>query len=62
MSKNRNRSKLKKAITSSDYRRLLQDGVIDIVCPICPPHSGCNRNFRNNPIKSWKEHRKNQWK
>ena len=30
-------------------------------CPICAPHKGCNKMHRSNN-RSWKEHRKTQWK
>jgi hypothetical protein len=33
------------------------------LCPICPPHGGCNYwNGMNKPTRSWKSYRKTQWK
>lgn len=60
MSINRNRSKLDNAITSSDYRRILQDSLY-LKCTICPPNKGCNSMSRRQTRKSWKNNRKNQY-
>lgn len=31
-------------------------------CNLCSPNKGCNRNRRWKVIRTWKKHRKSQWK
>lgn len=45
---------------SREYRLLHGSTVSG--CPICAPHRGCNRRIRRRSQRSWKDHRKTQWK
>lgn len=53
---------LKTTTNSTVYRKVLKTILFneDGLCPICPPHSGCNGGFK--PDRSWKYNRKTQYK